>query len=616
MSEPSLTEKSRALRAAKNKTGGATPAPPSEHAAPGNSELPTTGRPSRKTKAEARSVWMRAVPLSRKRAATEMPASASEDAAKPLKKKKASSATTISQHEVQDLSGGAARERDSSSHQLPLKPKIARKVITAALQAAGVPVDEHSDGEPISGSEFELDDNASDDDGQSGDDDGLGNQNGNPAQLRAALFAERPQVCGATGAATASARSSSRQSKATQPRSAASVRDAEESDPESDTEHLIMAPLHASVSKRRVLPSAPTPSVSLSAREKHRRAEIPVWSQEPTPANNVLGPVTVASANADSSAAAMQGHEGGNDADVSEPRRTDPAQTVIPAPQWTPNTHITLNARGQVNIRDQQPHIQAMLRTSISLALHHIAFEDPYPDMNHTRRTVADILYMAADQTAGCDGVRARLAQDTQYVRALSSVPSGRISKARTAVKVVAQRHVASVYQLEKGCGAEKIDVLLQKNTFIFPVDSHGNPIRSKPFQSPAIIRTIQDAFFHDDLSAGIRHASSFVSTSQSLPDELELPPSMVALATTAVRAVIMDFLSDAAAEFNSTVFCGIYERLVEFINALHRGSNRKCHVLMALLYKLASGAKKKLADVESGEMMLMHIDLDAMAEE
>jgi hypothetical protein len=48
-----------------------------------------------------------------------------------------------------------------------------------------------------------------------------------------------------------------------------------------------------------------------------------------------------------------------------------------------------------------------------------------------------------------------------------------------------------------------------------------------------------------------------------------------------------MDFLSDTVAEFNSTVFSGIYERLVDFINAIDRDSARKCHVLFALLYKL-----------------------------
>ncbi|KIJ14116.1 hypothetical protein PAXINDRAFT_13029 [Paxillus involutus ATCC 200175] len=690
--------------------------------ASGNSEPLTTGRSSRKTKMEARSVWMAAAGprSSRKRAAAETPCPFREDTAKPSKKKKASSLTTAPH--VQDSDGGCCvtvTQAQAPDYQLPLKPKIAKKVIEAALNAVqggpavvGLGDGQFDSGEPNSSSEFELDNNASDDNSdevQSGDDDGLrGNPmnlravlnaerpqvvcgagaapssapaaksssqrskaiqptaasesvhsagesdpesdaehlimaplhasisaatpkvhevqsgdddglRGNPMNLRAVLNAERPQVVCGAGAAPSSApaaKSSSQRSKAIQPTAASeSVHSAGESDPESDAEHLIMAPLHASISAatpKKVSPPDPTASVArTSAREKRRQLEIPVWTQEPTAA---------AIANHSSSAAtASQDYKSddGPEDGLREPQQSVPVQTVTPVPQWMPDAHIILNARGQVNIRDQKPHIQVMLRTSISLALHHIAFEDAYPDMNHTRRTVADILYMAANQTPGCERMRARLAQDTQCVRSLSSVPFARISKARAAVKVVAQRHVTSTYQLETGCSVEKIDAPLQKNTFIFPTDSHGKPIRSKLFQSPAIIRTIQDAFFHDDLSPGLKHPSSFISTSQTHPDDLELPPSMVALATTAVRTVIMDFMSKApAGDFNSTVFCGIYECLIDFVNALHRDNDRKCHVLFALLYKLTRGMKNKPVGAESGEMMLMHIDLDAMAEE
>ncbi|KIJ08420.1 hypothetical protein PAXINDRAFT_18444 [Paxillus involutus ATCC 200175] len=257
-----------------------------------------------------------------------------------------------------------------------------------------------------------------------------------------------------------------------------------------------MAPLHASISAatpKKVSPSDPTASVArTSAREKCRQLEIPVWTQEPAAA---------AIANHGSSAATVSQDyksDDGPEDGLREPQQSVPVPTVTPVPQWMPDAHIVLNARGQVNLRDQKPHIQVML--------------------------LADILYMAANQTPGCERMRARLAQDAQCVRSLSSVPFARISKARAAVKVVAQRHVTSTYQLETGYSVEKIDALLQKNTFIFPTDSHGKPIRSKPFQSPAIIRTIQDAFFHDDLSPGLKHPSSFISTSQTHPNDLELP--------------------------------------------------------------------------------------------
>ncbi|KAF8833077.1 hypothetical protein BDN67DRAFT_1006394, partial [Paxillus ammoniavirescens] len=335
-------------------------------------------------------------------------------------------------------------------------------------------------------------------------------------KLRAALQAERPQ-----------SRTRKRTGKATQP--APSIPDArlEESDSSlgSDMEHLITAPLHKSVVHRasavtpkRVPPPAPAASAKrISTRAQRHQAEIPVWTQPEEPSAMTTEADSREGHHTDTT---PQCHKSDNNPDNEELHQTNSAQTASPVPRWMPDTHIKLNTRGQVNIRDQQPHIQAMLRTSISLALHHIAFEDSFPDMNHTRRTVTDLLYVAANQTAGFPHI----------VRS-----SGRISKARTAVKVVAQRHVASVYQLEKGCGAEKINALLQRNMFIFPTDSNGTPIRSKPFQSPAIIRTIQDAFFHDDNSAGTKHHLSFVSTCQKRADELELPPSMVALATTAV---------------------------------------------------------------------------------
>ncbi|KIJ08419.1 hypothetical protein PAXINDRAFT_18443 [Paxillus involutus ATCC 200175] len=106
--------------------------------ASGNSEPLTTGRPSCKTKTEARSVWMAAAGLrsSRKRAAAETPCPLREDTAKPSKKKKASSLTTAPH--VQDSDGGChvtVTQAQAPDYQLPLKPKIAKKVIEVALNA-------------------------------------------------------------------------------------------------------------------------------------------------------------------------------------------------------------------------------------------------------------------------------------------------------------------------------------------------------------------------------------------------------------------------------------------------------------------------------------------------
>ncbi|KIK77057.1 hypothetical protein PAXRUDRAFT_779191 [Paxillus rubicundulus Ve08.2h10] len=357
--------------------------------------------------------------------------------------------------------------------------EVAKKVITAALRAAGVPVadgdDEQSDHDGAvshGGSESEL--NKSKDDAPSSDD-GLGKLNNYPMKLRATLQAE--------------SHTRKHTGKATQP--APSIPDArlEESDSSlgSDMEHLITAPLHKSVVHQasavtpKVFPP-PAPAASaerISTRAQCHQAEIPVWTQPEEPSTMTTEADSREGHHMDTT---PQHHKSDNNPDNEELHQTNSAQTALPVPWWMPDTHIKLNTRGQVNIRDHQPHIQAMLRTSISLVLHHIAFKDSFPDMNHTWRTVTDLLYVAANQMAGCEHVRSRLVQDAQYVHVLSSVSSRRISKAHTAVKVVAQQHVASVYQLEKGCSAEKINVLLQRNMFIFPMDS--NPWNSNPQQA------------------------------------------------------------------------------------------------------------------------------------
>jgi hypothetical protein len=49
--------------------------------------------------------------------------------------------------------------------------------------------------------------------------------------------------------------------------------------------------------------------------------------------------------------------------------------------------------------------------------------------------------------------------------------PDGRVTKFRLRAKAIAQRYVASAYGLEKGCDPETVRQLLEKNTYIFPVN-------------------------------------------------------------------------------------------------------------------------------------------------
>lgn len=136
-------------------------------------------------------------------------------------------------------------------------------------------------------------------------------------------------------------------------------------------------------------------------------------------------------------------------------------------------------------------------------------------------------------------------------VIAIHLQPEGHIGGIRTNIRKAAQVHVASHYGLMKGAN-ERVADLLKNNAYIYPANtkvhlpcilswswlSHtlqGDPIWTKLFQLPAILNTIEDAFFNDKLTAGVKWHGHLTSTFEDHPNEAELPITMVVFAITAV---------------------------------------------------------------------------------
>ncbi|KAG1810330.1 uncharacterized protein HD556DRAFT_1302656 [Suillus plorans] len=140
--------------------------------------------------------------------------------------------------------------------------------------------------------------------------------------------------------------------------------------------------------------------------------------------------------------------------------------------------------------------------------------------------------------------------------------------------------------------------------------------LSTDPFQAPAILDTIAEAFFVDDASVGVKFHEKLVSTVEDRPDERELPVAMVALAGTAVRSVIMQYSSEKYdRDFNCELYSGIYKTLVGILNGIFDTSERKYHVLMNSVYKTVYGSKANVVcDLETDEA-LMFLDIDAMPE-
>ncbi|KAG1738095.1 uncharacterized protein EDB91DRAFT_1347702 [Suillus paluster] len=284
---------------------------------------------------------------------------------------------------------------------------------------------------------------------------------------------------------------------------------------------------------------------------------------------------------------------------------------------WLPSCRIMYSASGKVNITEQQPHIQDMLRASITCLHKHILFENAYLDLQQRRKIMADILLSCAKDGEDSEfvDVRKRLMKDAKYVCALSLVPEGRIGTIRRNVRKAAQAHVASHYGLTKGAD-DRVKDLLKNNAYIYPVNAKGDPIRTKPFQVPAILDTIEDAFFSDELAAGVKWHDHLTSTIDDHPEEVELPVAMVALASAAVCSVIMQYSSEKYdQDFNSDMYGRIYRTLVGLLNGIFKTSERKFHVLGHSLYMSVYGSKRKTEEPSAAES-LMFLDIDGMAEE
>ncbi|KAI1782344.1 hypothetical protein LXA43DRAFT_1068902 [Ganoderma leucocontextum] len=103
-----------------------------------------------------------------------------------------------------------------------------------------------------------------------------------------------------------------------------------------------------------------------------------------------------------------------------------------------------------------------------------------------------------------------------------------------------------------KAAALQTIPMLLERSNFIFPRTAQGDFNRAKPFSGDGFAEVIKVAFYtqqqyHD---IGLKTVHLLRSTSPHAPHELEIPPTMLALAATAIEAVITDRVNHTTSDF------------------------------------------------------------------
>ncbi|KAH7905922.1 hypothetical protein BJ138DRAFT_1118043 [Hygrophoropsis aurantiaca] len=319
----------------------------------------------------------------------------------------------------------------------------------------------------------------------------------------------------------------------------------------------------------------------------------------------------------------VHGHTGGANSQSHKGPRTETRGSHLET--WPDNTHLRYTDDGKVNLKIQQPHIQALLRGSISAIQKYLVFEDAYPLFDDKEYLMRNLLLESAQDDSvwktQLQDVCTRIKRDAQYVGELASVPLGRVSTIRGNVEKIASRHIISSYGLNKDSDDE-IARLLQDDNFIFPLNAKasipiGEPNTSKPYQHPAIIETLGEAFFDNKTSAGVKFHEHFTSTWDGSTDP-ELSVAMVALAATAVHAALVEFRTNdgrrshgrkGVADFNSSVYSGIFKHHVDILNGVYQQSARSYHKIMAGMFKTVSGSRNAAASAATSTLLRIKLD-------
>ncbi|KAH7904181.1 hypothetical protein BJ138DRAFT_1119658 [Hygrophoropsis aurantiaca] len=314
-----------------------------------------------------------------------------------------------------------------------------------------------------------------------------------------------------------------------------------------------------------------------------------------------------------------QGSQCKKDVKMEEPTTSSGIFTGESDGNWSTSTHLKYSDDGKVNLKIQQPHIQALLHESISALQKYLIFEDAYPLFDERQALMRKLLLNAAHENALWKSqlreVITRIQNDVEYTSALASVSLGRVSQFRGNIEKVASRHIISAYSLTKD-SVDDIVTLLQDDNYIFPVNAQGEPITSKPYQHPAILETIGEYFFHTEGCLGVKFKGHFTSTLDGHP-EPELPPAMIAMAATAVRAALEDFKANhgrrgrgkRGANFSSSLYSGIYIHHVDIINGLFGQSARGYHKMMSGMYTTVSGVEKATTSTTKSTLLRIRLE-------
>ncbi|KAI0944927.1 hypothetical protein AcV7_001598 [Taiwanofungus camphoratus] len=255
------------------------------------------------------------------------------------------------------------------------------------------------------------------------------------------------------------------------------------------------------------------------------------------------------------------------------------------------NTDIVYPKKdGNLLLMQQPARVQEVCCAAISKILIDICFTHAFPD-SLKMTFVRAVLIECANALQYTD-IEKHLCEDISYADTLSKLPAQRIYNFCGEIKKKTDGIVSGHYQCRLGRQKE-IDWLLQDLRYIYLCNPETEMLLlNKPFLHEGIITALQQCFFHGRHSFGMKNLELFTSSLPDKPDEKELPKAMCALASTAVRTSIFEFISGSHKlnNFRWQDVIDIYNENMILLEKIQHDGPTQYHALMHHLFKKASG--------------------------
>ncbi|KAF8889566.1 hypothetical protein BD779DRAFT_1469669 [Infundibulicybe gibba] len=266
------------------------------------------------------------------------------------------------------------------------------------------------------------------------------------------------------------------------------------------------------------------------------------------------------------------------------------------ATSWPESTTFV---KGGLNA--QSKPIKILLRCNIADIRGDLAFETAYPNRVVLTESATKSLLAHAKQLKLTD-IRQRLKQDHEYLSRFLKLSTPRVSNERTKLKEICITQCLTHYQIKPG-SHERAATLVKDNQFIFPEDPSTDTFdNNKPFQHPAILSTLELAYFHGSKSYLKKFPHRFPTTTVQGEAQAMIPKVMIVSIATMIYHCILH-AADGNQSFDPEQMQVTYRRLMKVISWFEANGPGEYKAAMIQIFKTVSHHDDPTSEASDSEL-------------